>query len=70
MTRLWIHDNGSVTCKEHAGTYLKASIIANPNKREIWTPLGTWELTFDDSFPCETCVPFDSPLHPMNKVGA
>ena len=48
MNRYWCDDNGALTCENHAGSYLRASISASPRKRTHRTPLGTWELLTDD----------------------
>lgn len=67
--KLYIHDDGSVTCTEHAPFSLKAEIDNAPRKRTYWTPRGTWELADKSYFiafkqgtgqdlNCETCVPF------------
>lgn len=48
MNRYWCDDNGALTCEDHAGSYLRASISASPRKRTHRTPLGTWELLTAD----------------------
>lgn len=68
--KLYIHDDGSVTCENHAPFSLKAELSANnnPRKRTFWTTRGTWEVAnsaYFDLFKqgtgldlnCETCSP-------------
>lgn len=68
MKKLYIHDDGTVLCKEHAGAELSASLEHSPKKKIHWTPLGTWELAADDYYAeftkftgvqldCESCSP-------------
>jgi hypothetical protein len=57
--RLWVSDNGSVTCDEHAGTYLRCAIEARPKAKSHCTPLDNWSMYFEHllgGLPCETCV--------------
>jgi hypothetical protein len=60
-TQLWIQDTtGEVTCKDHAGHYLKSAIVANPKRISYWTELGTWDsyythLIGGENLQCETC---------------
>jgi hypothetical protein len=73
--RLWVSDNGDVVCENHAGTYLKSAIKANPNEFEHSTPLDNWSayyahLSSGGHLVCEVCVPWDSPDHPYNKLKA
>jgi hypothetical protein len=56
--RLWVGTNGSVTCDEHAGVYLKSAIQNNPTERNHITPLDWWVIYSEASFPCETCTPW------------
>ena len=32
--KLWISDNGDVTCEEHAGAYLRCAIEAKPKAKQ------------------------------------
>ena len=57
--RLWVSDDGSVTCDGHAGAYLRYAIEANPVAISHRTPLGTWDafsMNLLGALPCETCV--------------
>lgn len=67
MKKIYIHDDGSSTCIEHAPHSVKNLLQENPRKKIHWTPRGTWELApasfaeefkqgtgFD--FDCETCA--------------
>jgi hypothetical protein len=63
MTALYLNDNGRATCAEHAGAYLKTSILSTPDAQFHATPLGTWERftaddirLFGDDIDCETCA--------------
>jgi hypothetical protein len=72
---LWISDNGDVTCEPHSGAYLRCAIEAKPKAIKHKTPLGDWCLYFThllggENLVCETCVPWDSPEHPSNKMKA
>jgi len=69
MKKIYIHDDGSSVCVEHAGANLAASIKANPDKKLHWTPRGTWELVPANYYPkykkatgvdfdCESCFDF------------
>lgn len=61
--RLWVSDNGSVTCDNHAGVYLASEIKAKPKAKSHRTPLGTWDayaLNLLGGLPCETCVDWSS----------
>jgi hypothetical protein len=40
--RAALPDNGSITCPEHAGNYLRCGIEAEPKATVHHTPLGTW----------------------------
>lgn len=73
--RLWVSDNGDVTCDDHAGMYLRCAIEAKPNAKKHRTPLDSWSLYFTnllggENLVCETCVPWNSPDHPYNKIKA
>ena len=73
--RLWISDNGDVLCEDHAGTYLKVAIEANPKAIQHSTPLDNWSLYFTHliggvDLVCEVCTPWSSPDHPYNKIKA
>ena len=73
--RLWIDDNGTVVCEEHAGVYLKSAIKANNDEMQHETPLGTWcayyiHLLRGENLVCEVCTPWTSPNHPYNKIKA
>jgi len=73
--RLWVSDNGDVTCEEHAGVYLRSSIQAKSKAVKHRTPLGNWSLYFThllggENLVCETCTPWNSPNHPYNKIKA
>jgi hypothetical protein len=57
--RLWVSDNGDVTCDGHAGAYLRSAIEANPVAISHRTPLGTWDaysMHLLGALPCSTCV--------------
>jgi hypothetical protein len=57
--RLWVSDNGDVTCDGHAGAYLRSAIEANPVAVSHRTPLGTWDaysMHLLGALPCSTCV--------------
>jgi len=73
--RLWVSDNGDVTCENHAGMYLKCAIEAKPKAVKHNTPLDRWALYFThllggENLVCETCVPWNSPDHPYNEMKA
>lgn len=73
--RLWVDDQGTVLCENHAGSYLRSAITANNQAIQHKTPLGTWcayytNLIGGKDIVCETCVPWDSPNHPYNKIKA
>jgi hypothetical protein len=73
--RLWVSDNGDVTCDEHAGMYLICAMKAKPQAIKHRTPLGTWcayytHLLGGENLVCETCVPWNSPNHPYNTMKA
>jgi hypothetical protein len=73
--KLWISDNGDVTCEAHAGVYLTSSIQAKPKAKQHKTPLDNWALYFThllggENLVCETCVPWHSPNHPYNTIKA
>jgi hypothetical protein len=73
--KLWISDNGDVTCEEHAGMYLRCAIEAKPKAKQHKTPLDNWALYFThllggENLVCETCVPWNSPNHPYNTIKA
>ena len=73
--RLWVSDNGDVLCEEHTGTYLRSAIEVKPKAWSHRTPLGNWSLYFThliggENLVCETCVPWNSPDHPSNKLKA
>lgn len=66
--KIYIHDDGSLTCANHAPFSLKAEIEANPRRRTYWTTRGTWAIAnkvdFDafkagtgQELACETCAP-------------
>ena len=57
--KLWVSDNGNVTCLKHAGAYLKSAIQAKPKAITHRTPLDTWSLYAEHllkGLPCESCV--------------
>jgi hypothetical protein len=73
--RLWVNNDGTVTCDNHAGSYLTSAFEAKPNAIQHRTPLGTWcayytNLIGGENLVCETCVPWNSPDHPYNKLKA
>jgi hypothetical protein len=54
---------------------LRSSIQAKPKAVKHRTPLGNWSLYFThllggENLVCETCIPWNSPEHPYNKIGA
>lgn len=62
---LYINDDGRVTCREHAGSYLAAALNHRPapSGATFPTPLGTWEafpadVAHADGLDCETCSPW------------
>jgi hypothetical protein len=66
---LYIHDDGSVTCVDHAPYSAQGFMQENPRKKIIWTPRGTWEKATNEyreyfktqtgvEMDCETCTPF------------
>ena len=62
MKKIYIHDDGSLTCPQHAGANLSASLEAHPRKKIHWTPMGTWELAdpaYAEFFKSQTGVDFD-----------
>jgi hypothetical protein len=62
MKKLYIHDDGSIICVDHAPSSLAGSLEDSPRKRLHWTPRGTWELApkgYSDYFKKETGVDFD-----------
>jgi hypothetical protein len=57
--RLWVSDNGDVTCDEHAGAYLKSAVTQKPKAISHRTPLGTWDaftINLLGGLPCSVCV--------------
>jgi hypothetical protein len=68
--RLWVSDNGDVVCEEHAGMYLRSSIQRKPKAIKHRTPLDNWSLYLGENLVCETCIPWNSPEHPYNKINA
>lgn len=57
--KLWVSDNGNVTCAKHAGVYLQIAIQYHPKRISHKTPLDTWSLYAEHllgGLPCETCV--------------
>ena len=57
--RLWVSDNGDVTCDGHAGTYLRSEIQADPKAISHRTPLGSWDaysMQLLGALPCSVCV--------------
>ena len=48
--KLYIHDDGSITCVEHAPHSLLGLLQSSPRKRIHWTPRGTWELASADYY--------------------
>ena len=56
--RLWVSDNGDVTCDNHAGVYLSSAIKNHSKARVHRTPLGTFaSYTIEDiGLPCSSCV--------------
>jgi hypothetical protein len=58
-SRLWVSDNGDVTCDGHAGAYLRSEIHANPKAISHRTPLGTWDaysMHLLGALPCSVCI--------------
>lgn len=67
MATLWLNENnGSISCEQHGGSYLRWEIDARPKARKHVTSLGTWlRVTADDrswwlaefgrAMACETC---------------
>jgi hypothetical protein len=62
VSAIYLDDNGRVTCADHAGAYLRASLKENPNADIHFTPLGSWEKftehdirIFGEPIDCETC---------------
>jgi hypothetical protein len=58
-SRLWVSDNGDVTCDGHAGAYLRSEIKANPKAISHHTPLGAWDaysMNLLGALPCSVCV--------------
>lgn len=67
IMKLYINDNGEISCAKHGGFDLAASVEAQPTARTYWTPRGTWQVaTSADRFAfeaiikapmtCETCA--------------
>jgi hypothetical protein len=63
MSAIYLNDNGRCTCADHAGEYLRTSIMEKPNAQFHKTPLGTWEKfsaddirLFGDEINCEECA--------------
>jgi hypothetical protein len=70
--RLWVDDDGTVVCDQHAGTYLRVAFQTKPNGIQHKTPLGTWcayytNLNGGKDLVCEVCIPWNSPNHPYNR---
>lgn len=70
MKKIFIHDDGSLVCADHAWGDLKSCIEQEPRKRIHWTPRGTWELAPKNyaeeferetgfKFECETCQTYE-----------
>lgn len=43
VPRLWVSNTGRVSCDEHGGGYLNASIEQHPRRRRHETPLDAWK---------------------------
>jgi hypothetical protein len=48
--KLYIHDDGSILCTDHAGHELSGAIKNNPRRKTHWTPRGTWEIATSDYY--------------------
>ena len=48
--KLYIHDDGSILCIDHAGHELSGAIKNNPRRKTHWTPRGTWEIATSDYY--------------------
>ena len=62
MKKIFIHDDGSLVCIEHAPHSLSGEIELHPRRRTHWTPRGTWELApadYADEFKQATGFDFD-----------
>ncbi len=66
MKKLYMNDNGMLSCQEHIGSYASAELERKPNARHIRTPLDTWTLLSESDSEqlaqmvgrrcdCETC---------------
>jgi len=58
--RLWVSDEGEVTCEKHGGMYLMSAIQAKPKAIKHKTPLDNWSLYFThllggENLKCESC---------------
>lgn len=58
--RLWITNNGLVSCGQHGGRYLAAAVKADPTAEVHSTPLDHWEAItraeiHAEGLTCETC---------------
>ena len=59
--RLWVSEDGDVTCQNHAGAYLSSAIKAKPKAITHRTPLDTWDAYASNllgGLPCSTCVDY------------
>lgn len=56
--RLWVSDNGDVTCDQHSGHYMTCAIEAKPKSKMHRTPIGTFiAYTIEEiGLPCSGCV--------------
>lgn len=45
--RLWMDDNGMLSCEAHAGNYLQHAIARRPRAKSHSTPRGRWVLLTD-----------------------
>lgn len=68
--KLWVSDNGDVTCVNHAGVYLSSAIKNYPKAKSYRTPIGTFTAhTIEEiGLPCSSCV--DWMTLDLSKVGA
>jgi hypothetical protein len=57
---VYIHDGGETYCAAHLPMSAQGEVEAHPQRREHWTPRGTWEgFTADETkrfdLSCEEC---------------
>jgi hypothetical protein len=48
--KLYIHDDGTISCIDHAGFELSYLVKNNPRRKTHWTPRGTWEIATSDYY--------------------